>query len=279
MKVVKNPLEAYAHVDHWRREGLKIGLIPTMGALHAGHFSLVDRSVEECDITAATIFVNPTQFGPYEDLDRYPRTLEEDLAGLKDRGTDLVFVPTNDALYPEGFSTFVGEPANAKMLEGEHRPGHFQGVVTIVLKLFQILPATIAYFGQKDFQQLAVIRQMATDLNVPIRVEGCPTIREEDGLAMSSRNRYLSAEDRTRALCLSEALNEARKIWSAGERASAKLEEAMHRVLESSVDSLEYARVVDSQSLEAVEIAEKPVVALIAARVGNTRLIDNTVLE
>ena len=196
MKVISSPHEAYAHVSHWRREGLRIGLIPTMGALHAGHLALVERSVSECDISIATIFVNPTQFAPHEDLSRYPRTLESDLDGLRSVKCDLVFVPQTESLYPNGFSTYVEPPAVAAPLEGVCRPGHYRGVCTIVLKLFGILPATVAYFGQKDYQQLTVIRHMVEDLNVNIQVQGCPTVREPDGLAMSSRNRYLNAAHR-----------------------------------------------------------------------------------
>lgn len=278
MKIVESPHEAYAHVDHWRREGLSIGLVPTMGALHEGHFSLVRRSVEECDITAASIFVNPTQFAPEEDLDRYPRTLEDDLAGLRELGCDLVFVPQPHLVYPKGFSTYVSPPAAAESLEGKLRPDHFRGVTTVVMKLFQILPASIAYFGQKDFQQLAVIKKMVEDLNVPIRVEGCATIREEDGLALSSRNRYLSAEERERALCLSKALGQVHSLVSQGLLQVDRLEQEMHRILEPATDSIDYASIVDRETLEPIVKIDRPSVALIAAFVGKTRLIDNRLI-
>ncbi|MEM7473480.1 MAG: pantoate--beta-alanine ligase [Planctomycetota bacterium] len=279
MKIVESTHEAYAHVNHWRMEGQSVGLIPTMGALHEGHYSLVRQSVTDCDLTVATIFVNPTQFGPDEDLERYPRTLEADLAGLRELGTDLVFVPTKETLYPPGFSTYVDEPDAAAPLEGEFRPGHFRGVMTIVMKLFQILPATIAYFGQKDFQQVTVIRRMVEDLNVPIRVVGCPTVREQDGLAMSSRNRYLTQEQRKRALCLNRALSAVSRLLDDGERQVAKLENAMREVLDGETDSIDYARVVDSMHLQSLETVDRPAVALIAAQVGTTRLIDNLMLE
>lgn len=280
MKIVENSHQAYAHVDHWRREGLRIGLVPTMGALHEGHFSLVRRSVDECDVTVATIFVNPTQFGPGEDLDRYPRTLDMDLAGLRGLGTSLVFVPKPEQMYPEGFSTYVSPPAVAQKLEGEHRPDHFRGVTTVVLKLFNLIPATIAYFGQKDYQQLTVIRRMVEDLNVPVRIQGCETIRESDGLALSSRNRYLSPTQREAAVSLWKALSAARELVGGGSKNVAEIEDAMRRILVASgADPIEYARIVDRQSLEDMATIDRPAIALIAARIGETRLIDNLLLD
>lgn len=279
MKVVTHPDQAYSHVRHWRSSGLSVGLVPTMGALHRGHYSLVERSKTNCDRSVATIFVNPTQFGPNEDFNRYPRTLEADLQGLRDLGCDLVFTPTPELLYPTGFSTYIQPPAVAKPLEGVCRPGHFQGVATVVLKLFQIIPATISYFGQKDFQQLTVIKRMVEDLNVPIRVEGCETIREVDGLAMSSRNRYLDAEGRRRALSLWAALQTAKQMVDQGELNVVTIEAAMSRVLvEQGVDRIDYARVVDAHTLGNLERVEGHCVALIAAHVGSTRLIDNMIL-
>jgi pantoate--beta-alanine ligase len=280
VKVVTHPEEAYAHIAHWRNGGAKIGLVPTMGALHQGHFALVQQSKAECDFSAVTIFVNPTQFGPNEDLSRYPRTLEADLAGLRDLQVDLVFTPTPDLLYPAGFSTYVQPPEASEPLEGVCRPGHFRGVATVVLKLFQILPATIAYFGQKDYQQLTVIKRMVEDLNVPVRVQGCPTVREVDGLAMSSRNRYLNAQQRQAALSLWTALQAAKKMFEAGERDVAILENRMSElVLQHGADRIEYARVVDANTLATLDKVTGPAVALIAAYVGATRLIDNLILD
>ena len=279
MKIVESPHEAYAHIDHWRTEGLRIGLVPTMGALHAGHLTLVARSREECDITVVRIFVNPTQFGANEDFSRYPRTLDDDLGGLRDLQTDLVFLPTPTQLYPEGFSTFVEPPKVALPLEGVCRPGHFRGVATIVLKLFQICPATIGYFGQKDYQQLSVIRHMVDDLNLPIRIEGCETVREADGLAMSSRNRYLKDDQRRTAASLWQALNLANHLVATGVRKVGELEAAMVQVLrEAGVERIDYARVVDRDSLDTMEHVDRPAVGLIAAYVGSTRLIDNLLL-
>ncbi len=251
-----------------------------MGALHAGHLTLVRRSRQECDITLVSIFVNPTQFGPHEDYSRYPRTFEADCAQLLDLQVDLVFAPSPDSLYPDGFSSYVDPPSVAVPLEGVCRPGHFRGVATVVLKLFQILPASISYFGQKDYQQLAVIRQMVEDLNVPIRVEGCETVREPDGLAMSSRNRYLSPEQRRAALSLSKALSEAEALVGRGERDIHVLEKAMESTLyDQGADRIDYARVVDRHSLDSLKVLDRPAVALIAAHVGTTRLIDNRLLD
>lgn len=279
MKVIASPHEAYAHVSHWRREGLRIGLVPTMGALHAGHLALVERSVSECDISIATIFVNPTQFAPHEDLSRYPRTLENDLDGLRSAKCDLVFVPQNESLYPNGYSTYVEPPAVSQPLEGVCRPGHYRGVCTIVLKLFGILPATVAYFGQKDYQQLAVIRRMVEDFNVNIRIEGCPTVREPDGLAMSSRNRYLTPEQRQTALCLWKSLSLAQQLIHEGQRDIAVLESAMQRkLIDGGADRIDYARIVHQETLADLDSLDEPAIALIAARVGSTRLIDNLVL-
>ncbi len=279
VKIVEQPQEAYAHVDFWRKNGMRIGLIPTMGALHEGHLALVRRSRQECDITVVTIFVNPTQFGPHEDFAKYPRTLEGDCAMLRDLQTDLVFAPTPELLYPAGYSCYVDPPAVALPLEGKCRPGHFRGVSTIVLKLFLILPATISYFGQKDYQQLAVIRQMVEDLNVPIRVEGCETIREPDGLALSSRNRYLTADQRRSALSLWKSLCRVRELVDEGVHSIERLEEAMERTLyDEGADHVEYARVVDARTLATLTELNVPAVALIAARVGATRLIDNLLL-
>ncbi len=280
MKIVEHPQEAYAHVDHWRKSGLRIGLIPTMGALHEGHLALVRRSREECDVTLVTIFVNPTQFGPHEDFGKYPRTFDTDCGLLRDLQTDLVFAPTPELLYPAGYSCYIDPPAVSLPLEGKCRPGHFRGVATVVLKLFQILPATISYFGQKDYQQLAVIRQMVEDLNVPIRVEGCETIREPDGLAMSSRNRYLTVEQRRAALSLWKALDRVRELVEEGVRSIERLEQVMERTLyDEGADHVEYARVVDAHSLATLSELNVPAVALIAARVGTTRLIDNLLLQ
>ncbi len=262
-------------------ERKKIGLVPTMGALHEGHLSLVRRSVSECEVTVVTIFVNPTQFGPHEDFTRYPRTLDRDLDLLASVGADLVFAPPVEDVYPEGFSTYVDPPAVSKPLEGECRPGHFRGVATIVLKLFNLTTATIAYFGQKDYQQSLVIRHMVRDLDVPIQIRVCPIVREPDGLAMSSRNRYLEPDERRRALGLSQALEQAAFMFRNGQRDATTLLNAMRQQLATEgVTKIDYVALADPDTLAPVEDVVSPgTVALIAAHVGQTRLIDNQILE
>jgi pantoate--beta-alanine ligase len=280
MDVVSNRHEIYAKLDHERNSGRKIGLIPTMGALHNGHISLVKKSREVCDVSVATIFVNPSQFGPKEDFSRYPRTLESDLEKLDKAGTDFVFVPDAQSIYPPGFSTYVEPPAVASKWDGEFRPGHFRGVTTVVLKLFQLIPATVAFFGRKDFQQCAVIRRMVEDLNVPIRIEICPTVREPDGLAMSSRNRYLSQPERQQSLGLWHALQGANDLIASGKRNVAEIEKAMRLILsDHSIERVDYAVIVDEETLEPLTTIEKTAVVLLAAHVGSTRLIDNLLIE
>jgi pantoate--beta-alanine ligase len=260
--------------------GKRVGLVPTMGALHAGHFSLVEAARAECDLVAVTIFVNPTQFGPHEDLDRYPRTLEQDLAGLTQLGVELVFAPPTDAMYPAGATAMVEPPRVADDLEGRCRPGHFRGVTTIVLKLFQVVPADIAYFGEKDFQQCLVIRDMVRDLLLPMKLCFCPTIRESDGLALSSRNRYLSGVEREQALGLSRSLRTAQEMVAQGERDAAAIERELLRILASHrIHDVDYAAVRHPDTLQPLAQLEGPSVALIAARVGSTRLIDNRQLR
>ncbi|MFZ4080580.1 MAG: pantoate--beta-alanine ligase [Pirellula sp.] len=276
MKVLASSAQTYAYIDQLRMQGNRVGVVPTMGALHEGHLSLVRRAKQECDVAIATIFVNPAQFGPNEDFQKYPRTLEGDLDQLHSSGCDVVFTPTNDQMYPSGHTTFVDPPIVANDWEGKIRPGHFRGVATIVLKLFQIIPAHVGYFGRKDYQQVAVIRAMVRDLNLPIAIEACETIREPDGLAMSSRNRYLSEEERHRALGLSRALRAGQALIEHGCTSGPVVEQAMQRELISApVDSIDYAALVHPETLERVESIGGPVVGIIAARVGSTRLIDN----
>lgn len=230
-----------------------IGLVPTMGALHAGHLSLVDTAQAENDFTIATIFVNPTQFAPNEDLAKYPRPIDADLRQLAEHGVGLVFTPTEAEMYAAGHSTFVEVGQVAQPLEGAFRPTHFRGVATIVLKLFHLIPATRAYFGQKDYQQTMVIRRMVADLNVPIELRICPTVREPDGLAMSSRNAYLSTDERRQATTLWRALSAAKRAIAAGERDTATLERTMRDVLhDAGITEIDYATIVDAQTLEAV---------------------------
>jgi len=286
MEIFSESNPARRWVEDARARGQRVGIVPTMGALHAGHLSLLRVAAKTCDLSIATIFVNPTQFAPGEDLDRYPRTIDEDLRQLREAGVSAVFTPAIQAIYPAGFSTYIEPPRVAQTLEGVCRPGHFRGVCTVVLKLFSILPATHAFFGCKDYQQLRVIQAMVSDLGLGIEIVPCDTVREPDGLAMSSRNRYLSPEQRSRALLLWRTLEATRDAVTAGETDVAALQARMRRCLAgddatqvAGVDRLDYAVVVDAQTLAAIERIDRDAVALIAAVVGGTRLIDNVELK
>lgn len=275
-RLIRTVAELRAVVASERQLGKTIGLVPTMGALHEGHLSLVRNSNQECDTTIATIFVNPTQFAPHEDLDKYPRTIERDLGLLATLHVPIVFAPSVDQIYPPGFSTFVDPPAVALPMEGESRPGHFRGVATVVLKLFNLTQPHVAYFGQKDYQQCLVVRRMVEDLGLPISINICPIIREPDGLAMSSRNRYLSPEERVQALAISQSLDTARQLAEAGERSADKLRDTIRGGLEQAgISRIDYVHVVHPETLVALDQIGKAAIGLIAAHVGKTRLIDN----
>ncbi len=278
--VVTTVAELREAVAAIRRTDASIGLVPTMGALHRGHLSLVERSRQRCDATVVTIFVNPTQFAPGEDLERYPRPLERDLQLLAEAGVDLVFVPSTEEIYPEGCTTTVNPPQVARLLEGESRPPHFAGVATVVLKLFNMIDADVAFFGQKDYQQTLVVRHMVADLNVPIEIEICPIVRDEDGLALSSRNHYLSAAEREAALSLNRTLRKAEQAIREGENDGRALAASMTQsLIEGGVTELEYAVVADAGTLQSLETIRLPAVLLVAARVGSTRLIDNILVR
>jgi pantoate--beta-alanine ligase len=259
-----------------RAAGETVGLVPTMGALHEGHLRLVDAARAECDQVAVTIFVNPSQFGPQEDFARYPRNLERDVELLRIRGCDIVFAPSIEEMYRTGHSTTIDVGPLAQALEGEHRPTHFLGVATVVMKLFQLAPADRAYFGQKDYQQTLVVRKMVADLNLPIEIRVCPTVREADGLAMSSRNAYLSSDERRRALALSQSLRLAEQLVVDGERdvtaIRAKMEE---RLRAGGGIDLDYIAFIADGTISAVTTVEDPTIVAIAAKIGKTRLIDN----
>jgi pantoate--beta-alanine ligase len=251
-----------------------------MGALHAGHLSLVEAARKQCDIVVATIFVNPTQFGPREDFDQYPRTLKTDLELCKPIGTDIVFTPNVDQMYSPDSQTSVRVSEISQMLEGSLRPTHFDGVTTIVAKLFNITQPDRAYFGQKDFQQQLVIRRMVCDLNFPVEIISCPIVREPDGLAMSSRNRYLSRIERQQALIINHSLEEVERLAATGNQTATQLETQLNNMLTAAEGiDLDYATVVDAATLLPVADGFVDVVALVAARVGKTRLIDNRVLR
>lgn len=279
-QLVTSRAELRALLDAARQQKQQIGLVPTMGALHAGHLSLVEAARRECGCTVVTIFVNPTQFGPGEDFDRYPRTLEADLQLLGTAGADIVYAPPADDVYPPGFSTFVDVGRVAEPWEGRFRPGHFRGVATVVLKLFQRIPADFAYFGRKDYQQALVIRRMVADLDVPITIRVCPIVREPDGLAMSSRNRYLSGEERRRALAIYEGLQLAAQLARQGERSAARIVQRVEEHLTAMGRMrVDYVAVADPETLEPVGELRGPTLMAIAAWIGRTRLIDNATIE
>ena len=278
--IVKTIEEVRAQVKAWRAEGLTVGLVPTMGYLHEGHQSLIARSVAENDRTVVSDFVNPIQFGPTEDLATYPRDIERDAALCESTGANLIFHPEADEMYAPDFCTYVDMDHLTKGLCGKTRPIHFRGVCTVVSKLFHIVQPDRAYFGQKDAQQLAVIRRMVRDLNMPLTIVGCPIIREEDGLAKSSRNTYLSAEERKAALCLSRGLNKGKAAVEAGETDAEKVKAIITAEIEAEpLSGIDYVEIVDWNNLEPVSSTEGSILAAVAVYIGKTRLIDNFIIE
>lgn len=278
LPVITTVTELRCLLDERRKRGETIGLVPTMGALHEGHLSLVRAACAECACVVVSVYVNPTQFAPHEDFQRYPRNLDHDLQLLKSVGPVLVFAPTDAEMYPAGFQTTVDVPQLSLRWEGELRPTHFRGVATVVLKLLTAVDADFAYFGQKDFQQLRVVEQLARDLNLRTVIRPHPIVRDPDGLAMSSRNRYLKPEERTRGLALSRALGIAAEMVTRGETNGTELEAAMYDVLATEGVKPDYAVVADRETLQPLGQLDRPAVAMVAARVGNTRLIDNILL-
>jgi pantoate--beta-alanine ligase len=257
----------------------KVGLVPTMGYLHEGHLSLIRRARDECDHVVVSIFVNPTQFGPNEDLSKYPRDLDRDLSLIKPLGTDLVWMPTAEIMYPQGYQTWVEVEKVTRPLEGAQRPGHFKGVTTVVAKLFNGVQPHRAYFGQKDAQQAAVIRQMTRDLNFPVEIVVCSIVREPDGLAMSSRNVYLDPEQRKAATILYQALRAAKELYEAGERNAKKVRAKMKEVLAGEpLANVQYVSCADYDTLEELEEIKGKTLLSMAVFIGKTRLIDNFVL-
>jgi len=279
MKIVLTVNEARLAVRDARQQGKTIGFVPTMGALHEGHMSLVRAAKAGCDFVVASIFVNPTQFGPNEDLAKYPRTFEADRQKLEAEHVDLVFAPTVDEMYPQGAVTFVTAEGITDRLDGRSRPGHFRGVTTVVAKLFHIVEPDLAFFGQKDAAQAAIVRRMARDLMFPIEIVVAPIVREADGLALSSRNAYLSPAERTQATALSRALREAQSRYRSGEIDSTRLISAAQEVFASEpAVRVDYIEVVDPETLEPVAKATSGTLLAVAAFVGSTRLIDNVLL-
>ncbi len=264
-----------------RAENHVIGFIPTMGALHEGHLSLIRRARVDCSRVYASIFLNPTQFAPNEDLSRYPKTFESDVEKLTAAGVDVLFAPEVNEIYPPEFRTYVNVEGLSERLEGRSRPGHFRGVATVVLKLFEIVQPQFAYFGRKDAQQARILQQMAIDLNLNVEIVICPIVREGDGLALSSRNTYLNSEERRAATVLQRALDEARRELNAGTRDALQLQTALRKILSNeTLARVDYVEMVDAESFEPVSsIGARPVYALLAVFIGKTRLIDNLFIE
>ncbi len=280
MRIVESIKDVRATVKEWKAKGLKVGFVPTMGYLHEGHESLIRKASEENDRVVVSIFVNPIQFGPKEDLSTYPRDLERDSKVCESAGADIIFHPENEEMYFKDFSTFVDMNGLTDGLCGKSRPTHFRGVCTVVTKLFNIVAPDRAYFGEKDAQQLAVIKRMVRDLNIDIEIIGCPIVREKDGLAKSSRNTYLSVEERNAATILNKSLTLAKEKIQAGERDSEIIIKLIEEVINSEkLARIDYIEVVDSLSMEKVERIEKSVLVAIAVFIGKTRLIDNFTYE
>jgi pantoate--beta-alanine ligase len=262
-----------------RDHGRTIGLVPTMGALHEGHGLLMKTARQQCGCVVVSIFVNPTQFGPTEDFTRYPRTFETDAEYCRQLGIDIIFVPTAEEMYPRQQLSWVQTERLTDGLCGAFRPGHFRGVTTVCAKLFNIVQPDVAYFGQKDAQQVVVIRRMVQDLNMPLQICACPIVREKDGLAMSSRNKYLSADERKRALCLYHALTLCKKQIIAGQRQTSQLTSAMKQIIEQNQGRIDYISIVDPRTLEPLETVQEKAMAALAVYIGQIRLIDNFLID
>lgn len=279
MRLITSVSEMKALTRESRSRGKSVGLVPTMGALHKGHVSLIRQAKQQCDVVVASVFVNPTQFGPEEDFERYPRDLDKDFTLLSSFNIDTVFAPSTEEMYPEGFQTFVEPGPLAEIYEGASRPGHFRGVSTVVIKLFNIIQPDMAYFGQKDFQQAIVIRRLVEDLNLNVRLVLCPIVRDEYGMAISSRNGYLKSAQRKSALALSRSLRRAEEMVHSGESNSRKILEEMGRILKAASGvKVDYVAIVNPLSFEPVSRITTGAIALVAARLDTVRLIDNAIL-
>ena len=281
MKIATTVAEVREIVKGWRAAGESVGLVPTMGFLHAGHQSLIAASVRDNDHTVVSVFVNPTQFGPNEDLASYPRDLDHDATLCESTGADLIFHPEPSEMYPEGFVSYVDMNGLTNHLCGLSRPVHFRGVCTVVSKLFNIVQPDRAYFGQKDAQQLAVVKRFVKDLNMPLEIVGCPIVREEDGLAMSSRNTYMNEEERKAALVLSRSVRLGEKMVKDGERDAAVIKKAMTELIESEpMAKIDYVEVVDGLTMESVDVLKGDILCAIAVKINDkVRLIDNFIAE
>lgn len=279
MKLVHTIKEVREIVSEWRKEGLTVGLVPTMGYLHEGHQSLIRKSVEQNDRTVVSVFVNPIQFGPTEDLEAYPRDINRDMKAVEEVGGDLIFNPEPAEMYPGHFTSFIDTTETTELLCGAVRPIHFRGVCTVVGKLFNIVLPDNAYFGQKDAQQLATIRRFVRDLNFPVEIVACPIVREEDGLAKSSRNTYLSPVERQAALILSQSLKKGKALIEQGEKSAEKVKEVITESLKTEpLARIDYVEVVDFENIQRVETIEGETLVAIAVYIGKTRLIDNFII-
>ena len=279
MQILSTVNEVRNAVKAWQKEGKTVGLVPTMGFLHEGHVSLINRAVAENDHVVVSIFVNPTQFGPNEDFEAYPRDLEMDAKMCEEAGADIIFHPEASEMYPENFSSFVNMTGLTDALCGKSRPIHFQGVCTVVSKLFNIIPADNAYFGEKDAQQLAIIKRMVKDLNFDITIKGCPIVRESDGLAKSSRNTYLNAEERQAALVLSKAVNCGKEMVADGEKDASVILSAMKDIINAEpLARIDYVEMVDMNTMKNIDTVSGDVLCAMAVFVGKTRLIDNFIV-
>ncbi len=280
MRLVKSLNALRQNIKNAKAKGKTIGFVPTMGYLHQGHISLVRKAVKDSDFVAVSIFVNPTQFGPREDLSRYPKDLKKDLRMLRKAGADIVFAPSAQAMYPEGFQSYVEVKNLGDVLCGRSRPGHFKGVSTVVTKLFNLVDPDIAYFGQKDAQQSIIIKKMAEDLNTNVKIKVEPTVREKDGLAMSSRNAYLKKEEREEAAILYKSLLEAKRLINNGVKSSERIINAVRRMIKSvKTAKIDYVSIIDAKDLKPVKTIKGRVLIALAVWFGKTRLIDNIILE
>jgi pantoate--beta-alanine ligase len=280
MEIVNNPAQMRQMAQEWRAAGQKIALVPTMGYFHAGHLSLMRYGREAAHQLVVSLFVNPAQFGPHEDLDRYPRDLERDSSMAREVGVDVLYTPLAEAMYPQGYQTYVTVEGLSRGLCGASRPGHFRGVATVVLKLLNQVQPHLAVFGEKDYQQLQVIRRLVKDLDVPVEIVGRPIVREEDGLAMSSRNTYLSPEERAAALCLFRAIKAARELVLSGAKSRESVLEAVKGMISATPHTnIDYVALVDPETLEEVAMIQDEARLALAVWVGKTRLIDNTLLS
>jgi pantoate--beta-alanine ligase len=276
MEIVESVPDLRERIGTWKKEGARVGFVPTMGGLHEGHLALVRRACEMADKVVASVFVNPTQFGPHEDFEMYPRDPERDAELLHPAGCDLLFLPSVTTIYPEQHSTFVHVAGVSNGLEGDQRPGHFQGVATVVTSLLNLVQPDVAVFGEKDAQQLALVRRLVRDLHLPVEIEALATVREDDGLALSSRNAYLSPEDRRAATVLHRSLQAANEVIAGGERSAAAIRRLLQEILGTEPRlEVDYADIVDAESFQPVEYLEGRIVVPVAGRLGSTRLLDN----